>query len=123
LFLAGVLFDFLGVKAKNPMLDSAAYFNFLFAALSTIPVMGTGLLAWRWALEGQPLKGVLLLHLIFGTASSILIWTIWLLHRRGRQGHIAGSAVGRLCLECLAALCVVITGHLGGFLSGVNIPN
>jgi uncharacterized membrane protein len=123
LFLAGVLFDFLGKWKRNAALGEAAYFNFLFAALSTIPVVATGLLAWQWALEGQKLKGILLLHLVFGAISSVLIWVVWLLHRRARRGGQPASAVFRLGIESLAVVIVAITGHLGGFLSGVNIPN
>ena len=122
LFLAGVLFDFLGRWMRNSALNEAAYFNCLFAALSTIPAVGTGLLAWRWALEGQKLSGILLLHLVFGIISSVLIWMVWLLHRRCRRYGDAASAAYRLSLESVAVIFVAVTGHLGGFLSGVNSP-
>jgi len=32
--------------------------NFLVAAISTVPVLATGILAWQFALEGQKLKGL-----------------------------------------------------------------
>ena len=63
----------------------AAYFNFLAAAISTIPTLATGLLAWRFALEGQKLKGVLLMHLVLAWTSSLLIWLIWAIHFRARR--------------------------------------
>jgi len=122
LFLAGVLFDFLGKWTRNAVLETTAYFNLLFAAISVVPVLATGLLAWQWALEGQKLKGVLLLHLIFGWLSALLIWTVWLLHRRARRNQSSRSAY-LLGLESVAVVVVAITGHLGGFLSGVNGPN
>lgn len=119
LFLAGVLFDFLGKWSRNAALETAAHFNFLFAAISTVPVLATGLLAWQWALEGQKLKGILLLHLIFGCLSALLIWSVWLLHRNARRNRSPLSAY-LLGVESVAAMVVAITGHLGGFLSGVN---
>jgi len=123
LFLAGVLFDSLGRWAGNPALTTTAYFNFLFAAISALPVVATGLLAWQWALEGQKLKGILLLHLIFGSLSTVLIWTVWLLHRRARRRDQSERPAYLLGLESVGVAIVAITGHLGGFLSGVNGPH
>jgi len=74
LFLVGVAFDWLAQWKKNAALASAAYYNLLVAAVSTLPVVATGTLAWRWQLEGARLKGNLLFHLILGTVSSLLIW-------------------------------------------------
>ena len=84
-----------------------------------MPVVATGLMAWHWQLEGQRLKGTLLLHLLLGLASTVLIWLVWWLHFRGRKPERALSAY-RLPLEALAAAVVALTAHLGGFLSGVN---
>ena len=123
LFLAGVAFDFLAHWKKQRLLAAAAYYNFFAAALTTIPVLITGILAWQWQLEGQRLKGILLLHLVAGCASSALIWAVWLMHRRAQQeqgGILPGS---RLPVEAVAVALVVLTGHLGGFLSGVNVPS
>jgi uncharacterized membrane protein len=123
LLLAGVLFDFLGKWTRNAALETTAYFNFLFAAISAVPVLLTGLLAWQWALGGQKLKGILLLHLIFGWLSALLIWTVWLFHRRARRRNRSALSAYLLGLESLAVVVVAITGHLGGFLSGINGPN
>jgi len=119
LFLAGAAFDFLAHWTKRQSLSAAAYCNFLVAALSTAPAMITGLLAWQWQLEGQRLKGVLLGHLAFGTASSALIWIVWLIHQRSRARG-ASLPQYRLLLEAPGVFLVTWTGHLGGFLSGVN---
>ena len=59
LFAAGVLFDFLAQQTRRRGLAEAAYFNFLVAAISTVPELATGILAWQFALEGQKLKGTL----------------------------------------------------------------
>jgi uncharacterized membrane protein len=86
-----------------------------------VPAVATGLVAWRWQLEGQKLKGTLLLHLILGLASAVMIWVVWWLHFRGRKPERA-LPLYRLPLEALAAAVVALTAHLGGFLSGVNAP-
>jgi len=122
LFLAAVAFDYLAQWRKNQTLAGAAYFNLLLAAISTVPVVASGLAAWHWALEGQKLKGILLLHLIFGSVSSVMIWLVFWIHRRVRLFPERSLPKYRLPIEALAVLIVGLTGHLGGFLSGVNGP-
>ena len=53
LFIAAVVFDYVAKWTKNQALAAAAYFNLLLAAISTAPVVGSGLVACQWALEGQ----------------------------------------------------------------------
>jgi len=120
LFLAGVAFDFLAQWTKRQSLAAAAYYNLFVAALSTIPVVVTGILAWQWQLEGQRLKGILLQHLVLGSASSVLIWLAWIIHARARRDKNAVLPGYRLLIEVVATAVVALTGHLGGFLSGVN---
>jgi uncharacterized membrane protein len=122
LFIAGVAFDFLAQWTKRQFLAAAAYCNLLAAAVVTVPVLITGVLAWQWQLEGQRLKGILLMHLILGWASSLLIWIVFLVHLRAQRKHIAVLPTYRLPIEALAVALVILTGHLGGFLSGVNVP-
>ena len=64
LFIAAVGFDLIAQWTKRRGLADAAYYNLLVAAISTLPVLVTGLLAWQFQLEGQKLKGILLLHLV-----------------------------------------------------------
>jgi uncharacterized membrane protein len=122
LFTAAVAFDFLGQWTKNRTLAAAAYFNLLLAAVSTVPVVATGLAAWKWALEGQKLKGILLMHLVVGSISSVLIWLVYWIHLRARRHPEEPLPKYRLPVEAVAALLVALAGHLGGFLSGVNGP-
>ena len=63
LFLAAVAFDLIALWTKRRGPADAAYFNLLAAAISTLPVLATSLLAWHFQLEEQKVKGVLLLHL------------------------------------------------------------
>ena len=123
LFIAGVAFDFLAAWRKQRLLAAAAYYNFFAAALTTIPVLITGILAWQWQLEGQRLKGILLMHLVAGCVSSALIWVVWLLHRRAQREERGILPGYRLPVEAVAVALIVLTGHLGGFLSGVNVPS
>jgi len=121
LFITAVAFDFLAQWTKNHALAAAAYLNLLLAAISTVPVVATGLAAWQLALEGQKLKGILLMHLILGCTSTVLIWLVWWVHFRARRR--AGILPSyRLAVEFLGVAIVALTGHLGGFLSGVNGP-
>jgi uncharacterized membrane protein len=123
LFMAGVAFDFLAQWTKQRVLAAAAYCNLLAAAIFTVPVLITGVLAWQWQLEGQRLKGVLLMHLILGCVSSLLVWIVCIVHVRA-QRKVGGALPGyRLPIEALGVALVTLTGHLGGFLSGVNVPS
>ena len=122
LFITAVAFDYLAQWRKNRILAAAAYFNLLLAAVSTVPVVATGFAAWQWTLEGQKLKGILLMHLVLGCTSSVLIWLVCWIHWRVRRHPAASLPTYRLPIEAVAVLLVGLTGHLGGFLSGVNGP-
>jgi uncharacterized membrane protein len=50
--LTGVMFEFVAQWTRNRTLAAVAYYNLLIAAISCVPVMATGLTAWRWQLEG-----------------------------------------------------------------------
>lgn len=119
LFITGVGFDLLGRWTKRSLLSQASYYNLLIAAVSTVPVIATGVLAWQFQLEGQKLKGILLLHLILGWASGLLICLVWWLHFRARRRGVALTWFVAF-VELVAVAVVGLTGHVGGFLSGVS---
>jgi uncharacterized membrane protein len=122
LFSAAVAFDFISQWTKSRTLAAAAYFNLLLSAVSAVPVVATGLAAWQWALEGQKVKGILLMHLVLGCISSVLIWFVFWVHFRVRRHPEESLQKYRLPIEAVAVFVVGLTGHLGGFLSGVNGP-
>jgi uncharacterized membrane protein len=119
LFLMGVAFDFVAQRTRNKMLAAAAYYNLVAAAVLVLPTVLTGLIAWRWALEGSPLKGILLWHLLFAIVTTLLMAIVGRVHLRSwrRKTDLPGW---RLPVELLTCLVVGLTAHLGGFLSGVN---
>jgi uncharacterized membrane protein len=119
LFITAVAFDLIAQWTKRRGLVDTAYYNLLAAAISTVPVLATGLVAWKFQLEGQKLKGILLLHIVLACVSTMMIWLVWWEHFRARRRAVYLS---NYCLasEILAVGLVALTGHLGGFLSGVN---
>jgi uncharacterized membrane protein len=121
LFLTAVAFDVVAQWTKRSGLADGAYYNLLVAAISTLPVLATGILAWQIQLEGQKLKGILLLHLVLACTSSVVIWLVWWVHFRARR-RTETLPNYRLAFEFLGVALIALTGHLGGFLSGVNGP-
>jgi uncharacterized membrane protein len=119
LFMVGATFDVLSERTKNASLAVVAYYNIVVAAIAAVPTAITGILAWRFALEGATLKGTLLLHLIGGIMIVALMLYIAWVHRRARRWMVAPPK-WRLACEALTFALLGITAHLGGFLSGVN---
>jgi uncharacterized membrane protein len=117
-FITAAVFDCAAQLTKRPAIAAAAHLNFLVAAASTIPVIATGLVAWQWALEGQPLKGVLLLHVVLGSVSAVLMTASGWIHWRHRDS--APLPAYRLAVEAAGVVIVALTGHLGGVLAGLG---
>jgi uncharacterized membrane protein len=125
LFLAGTGFDVAARwtrrAARQPGLAAAARLNMLTAAVFVWPTLATGIMAWRWQLEGEKLRGLLLLHLSLGSFSAILISIVAWIHLR--QSEVSPFQLSRygLGLEFFTSVVIALTAHVGGFLSGVNI--
>jgi uncharacterized membrane protein len=82
LYLSGTLIDFVAHVFRKPNFREVARCNILFAAVMSIPTAATGILAWRWDLEGQHLKGMLRLHLLLGCGGFFALGlTVWLRSR------------------------------------------
>jgi uncharacterized membrane protein len=122
LFITGVAFDVAAQWSKRQLHAAVADYNLIGSAIFTFPVIGSGLLAWQFALEGQHLKGILLMHLVFGVVTSVMMWIIGWAHFRSLRGKESLLAKYRIPLEVIGVALVGLTGHLGGFLSGVNSP-
>ncbi len=120
LFLIGTAFDLAAHRSKRHDLATVAHYNLILAAIFTFPVFATGLVAWQWALEGARLKGVLLLHLVFASGSSLLICVAGWVHGRALRKPGLPQFAFRLPIEAVAAILIAITGHLGGYVSGVS---
>jgi uncharacterized membrane protein len=113
LVMVALLFDLLALWRHNRVLAAAAYYNLSIAAAAVVPTVITGLIAWRWALEGAALRGVLRMHLVLGVTSAVLICFTWWVARRGTSF--------RIVMEALTVVVVALTAHLGGIVSGVNV--
>ena len=115
LFLIGVLFDLVSRIKQDARLATTAHVNLTAAAICVVPAYLTGLLAWRFALDGQRLHGLLLYHMIMASATAILILAVWWVRSRTRLQPMVA-----IVIELAGALSISLTAHLGGFLSGVN---
>jgi uncharacterized membrane protein len=120
LFIVGMIFDVIGTLTKENTFETAAFLNFTAAAVAVLPAGLTGLVAWQWLLEGQQLKGILLYHVLAASASAVLIVINWWIHFRARRKQPLVLPSWRLATELAGAALVIATGHLGGFLTGVN---
>ena len=121
LFVTAVGFDLLSRGKRDSQFGDAAYLNLSIAAISVLPAALTGLLAWQVALEGKRLTGLLLLHLVGASFAALLIVASWWMHWRARKSEALHISRYRLPIELLGVAVIVLTAHLGGFLSGVNM--
>ncbi|ABF43691.1 rubrerythrin-like protein [Candidatus Koribacter versatilis Ellin345] len=117
LVCVALLFDLLALRWSDRGFAAAAYLNLSIAAAAVLPVAITGLLAWKWQLEGAPLRGVLRLHLLLGVSSVVMIAATWFAAKRTR----GSSSSWRIAMEFTTVAVVAVTAHLGGFVSGVNV--
>jgi uncharacterized membrane protein len=120
LFVTGVVFDLLSGGNRSSHLAVAAYLNICIAAVTVLPVVGTGLLAWQFVLDGKKLKGLLLWHLLAASVAALLVIASWWVHWRTRRAEPARLPAYRIPLELVGVTAIALTAHLGGFLSGVN---
>ena len=63
------------------------------------------------------------MHLVLGCISTALIWFVFWIHFRVQRHPEESLPRYRLPIEAVAVFVVALTGHLGGFLSGVNGPS
>jgi uncharacterized membrane protein len=123
LFITSVVFDVIARLTRSRPLARAAYYNLIGAAIMALPAVVTGALAWQLQLEGAKLKGNLRLHLVLGASSAALIWMLAWWRRGQERRHRGALAAGYWAVAFLALLVVTLTGHVGGILSGVEVPN
>jgi uncharacterized membrane protein len=122
LIAVGVAFDLLSLRKENPALQRTAYYTVIVAAIMAIPTVATGILAWQLQFEGKAPRGNLKLHMTLALISSALIWIVCGLQIRKQREPQAIPAAMRLTLEIVAVALTLLTGHVGGFVSGVNGP-
>jgi uncharacterized membrane protein len=121
LFIASVVFDLVAIWRKQPVLATVAYYNLLGAAVTIPLAIVTGLGAWQWQLEGATVKGNLRLHMICALTSALLIWLLtWTRSRHDNKNRPPRASYWTI--TSIALMLIVLTGHLGGILSGVEAP-
>ena len=120
LFMIGVVFDLLSRGRRDSQFARAAYLNLSVAALTVLPAIITGLLAWQLAFGGTKLDGIMLFHLIAASFAGLLVVASWWIHWRSRRSELLSLFRYRLPLELLGLLVIAIAAHTGGFVSGVN---
>ena len=123
LFMISLLFDLLAFWRKDAGLASAGYLNLTIAAITAPLTVISGFIAWQFAYGGisaANFKGLLEQHLIAGIVTTILIWVLWGIRfsKKGQSDRMV--TVKYLALAILTAALLSYTGHVGGFLSGVN---
>ena len=119
LFIASVVFEVLVAWRKQTVLATVAYYNLLGAALTIPFAIATGLGAWHWQLEGAAIKGNLRLHMICALTSAFLIlFLAWMRSRLRAKG--ISPRVSYFAVTALGLMMIILTGHLGGILSGVE---
>ena len=113
LVCVALLFDLIDLRRRNGICAIVAYYNLSVAAAATLPVVLTGLLAWRWQLEGAPIRGSLRLHVILGlTSATLIVITWWNARRSSSRGQ-------RIAMEALTVMMVAATAHVGGIVAGL----
>ena len=105
LFLSAVAFDLIAQWTKRRGIADTAYYNLVGAALSTFPVLITGLLAWHFQLEGQKFKGILREHVVLACVASVLIWLVWWIHFRTRRRSCPRSLTRRQAISASPSSC------------------
>jgi len=124
LFIAAVTFGFLAQWTKRQFLAAAAYCNLLAAssghgASADQRNSRLAVATRRAGAQGRPLDASAA-WLRFECAD---LGGVCLVHVRAQRKHRGLLPGYRLPIEAAAVTLVILTGHLGGFLSGVNVPS
>ena len=122
LFVFSFLLDLLAVFRRQTALAAASYLNLIAAAVGSVAAVISGLLAWQFAFGGAALTGTLLLHLVLSSVLTVLLFALWYIRRRQPGGPSAVPGPAYIALGAIAFGLLVVSGHLGGILSGVNGP-
>ena len=120
LFMIGVIFDLLSRGKRDSQFSRAAYLNLSVAAVTVLPAIITGLLAWQLAFGGTPLDGMILFHLVAASFAGFLVVASWWIHWRRRRSEILALFRYRIPIELLGIIVIAVAAHTGGFVSGVN---
>ena len=119
LFIVSLVLDFVAWAKGESQWAWAAKLNLQIAAGTSLLTIASGLLAWRLKFGGVTLSGILLYHLVGGLAFAAAAWAMLAIRKRRGEPSTPGVASWYLGLAGFGLFAVVVTGHLGGVLSGV----
>ena len=125
LFIISLFFDALALWKRDHTLAATGYLNLTVAAVTSLLALVTGLLAWNYAYGGISLAALqgnatLKQHLILSVITTILIWVLWAMRFTKRREGFQTVKKPYMVLAVIVFIIISITGHLGGYLSGVN---
>lgn len=125
LFIISLFFDFLGLRRRDNILAATGYLNLIVAAITAPLAMLTGFIAWQFAYGGISLTALnsnptLMQHLVLSSVTTILIWILWKMRFNRRLEGYKAITTPYIIVSLIALVTISLTGHLGGFLSGVN---
>jgi uncharacterized membrane protein len=121
LFIAAVAFDYGAQWTKSEALAAADTSTCCSPRSRRSRSLRLGSSRGNGPLEGQHLAGILLMHLVVGHRLERAD-VVRLLDALARPSDSAAASLPtyRLPLEAIGVLLVALTGHLGGFLTGVK---
>ncbi len=122
LLISSVVFDIWARWSGRTQQALVGKLDLYAAAVSSPIAAATGLLAWRWQLEGARLKGALLLHLCGALLVTVLCCALAWYRANRRDRDDATLPAGYFAVAILAVMIVAFTAHLGGIVSGVVTP-
>src|SRR5260370_42550280 len=77
LFITAVAFDIIAQWTKRSGLAVTAYYNLFGAGISTLPVVPTGIVAWRFQVHRQKHHSTPVLHLVIACFSRRTVFPVW----------------------------------------------
>lgn len=112
LFIAGLFLDFIGWRKKQHTMLMAGWYNLVFAAVSTVGSIGSGLLAmFNMHL---PFKGLIFTHLILASIASVLMWMLVALRIHRHEKMDTSLRVVYYVLAFATVILISYSAHLGG---------
>ena len=123
LCIAGVTFDFVAYFTKRSALPRPPTTTSSWPRSATVPGRCDRSTCLAIPARRATTEGNTVATLAAGVTSSAMICVIWYVHFRSRRAPEQKLPRYCLAIELVAMGLIALTAHLGGYLSGVNIPS